>query len=101
MTKALVLALFATAGFGLAAPFLVESSAWVNPSSYTVTTFASGLNFPQSMVSLGGGYLLAGTTEPNPSISGDFGYYLGSGRVQLFQDGNNDGVADGAGVVVG
>jgi PEP-CTERM motif len=69
----------------------------VNPSSFRVTTFASGLNYPVSMARLSDGSILVATTTPAPNGGNFFG---GSGQLVRLVDANNDGVADGPGTVV-
>lgn len=67
------------------APFAVTTQ----PEKFRVTTFASGLNFPTQMKSLGDGSLLVATSVPNT------GFFDSVGSLVRLVDGNHDGVADG------
>ena len=85
----------------LASPFLsIAGSLQISPSSgLTVTTFATGLDFPTSMTSLADGSLLVGTTTPPANTSAEFAYYFGSSELVRLASSSNNGVADSSTVV--
>jgi hypothetical protein len=67
------------------------------PAGIDVTTFASNLNFPTSLVPLSNGSVLIGATTP--AGTGNFtNFYTGSGQVLRFTQTN--GVADGPGTAI-
>src|SRR6185503_16934788 len=77
-----------------AAQFAVGGDPRVNPDDFRITTFASGLNFPTSLVRLPDGSILVATSNPSGS------YFNSTGAVLRFVDADGDGVADGPGAVV-
>src|SRR6266702_910961 len=58
-----------------AAQFTIGGDPRVNPNDFRITTFASGLNFP----------------------NGNGAYWLSSGELLRFTDTDNNGIADGPG----
>jgi len=79
-----------------AAPFTVGGSPLVHAEDFRVTTFATGLNYPDGMTVLSDGSLLVATSKPTDA-AGYFGAADGQ-LVRLF-DQNGDGVADGSQVL--
>jgi glucose/arabinose dehydrogenase len=77
----------------LAAPFAVGGDPSVQSGDFRVTTFASGLDFPNGMTRLSDGSFLIATTVPHDT-NGYFG--AASGQVVRLVDANGDGVADSA-----
>src|SRR5438045_794236 len=75
-----------------AAPFTVQGPG-VNSTEFRITTFASGLDFPLGMARLSDGSLLV-------AVSQGANFFNSTGKLLRFVDTNQDGVADGAGVVV-
>ena len=75
-----------------AAPFGVEGPG-VDASHFRVTTFAAGLDFPLGMATLSDGSLLVAISEGS-------NFFLTKGKLVRFVDANQDGVADGPGVVL-
>src|SRR5215211_1941588 len=69
----------------------------VDPLDFRVTTFASGLNYPEGMVQLADGSLVVGTSRP---LGGGTSIYNSAGDLLRFADTNRDGVADGPGAVL-
>src|SRR5262245_21862573 len=65
----------------LLSPFTVGGPG-VNPADFRITTFVSGLNYPDAMMTLSDGSLLVGVSNP------------GGGALLRFTDSNGDGVAD-------
>jgi glucose/arabinose dehydrogenase len=64
-------------------------------ANLTVTTFASGVNFPVGLAVLPDGSLLVGSSDPR------YGSYFGSvGQILRFVDADDDGVADGPPAIV-
>ncbi len=82
-------------GTALGVPFTLQGPG-VQPDEFRVTTFATGLNFPNGMASLPDGSLLVGVSNPNPGG----GLYDSTGELLRFVDANHDGVADGPGQVM-
>jgi glucose/arabinose dehydrogenase len=74
----------------LLSPFSVGGPG-VNPADFRITTFASGLNYPNGMLTLSDGSLLVGTSNP---VAGSSSYYDSTGELLRFTDTNGDGVAD-------
>jgi glucose/arabinose dehydrogenase len=75
-----------------AVPFTVQGPG-VNPANFRVTVFASGLDFPLGMARLPDGSLLIATSQGANLFSS-------TGGLQRFVDANDDGVADGPGMVL-
>ena len=48
----------------LLAPFTVGGDPSVNPADFRITTFVSGLNYPDAMLTLSDGSLLVGVSNP-------------------------------------
>src|SRR5688572_19433904 len=90
---AFLVVLIAGAGTA-AAQFAIGGDARVNPDDFRITTFASGLNFPTSLVRLPDGSILVATSNPSGS------YFNSTGTLLRFVDADGDGVADGPGAVV-
>src|SRR5947209_2422598 len=76
-----------------AAQFTIGGDPRVDPNDFRVTTFASGLNFPNGLARLSDGSILVATSNPN----GKFTYWASSGELLRFTDTNGDGIADGPG----
>jgi hypothetical protein len=77
-----------------AAPFTVGGSPFVHAQDFRITTFASGLNFPNGMTRLPDGSLLVSTSIPAAAASGGyFGPAVGQ-LVRLVDNGS--GTAIGA-----
>src|SRR5579883_2617710 len=74
----------------LLSPFTVGGPG-VNPADFRITTFASGLDYPNGMLTLSDGSLLVGVSNP---VAGSSSYYNSSGELLRFTDTNGDGVAD-------
>lgn len=70
-------------------PFAVTGPG-VNPADFRVTTFASGLNYPDGMLTLSDGSLLVGVSN----LVGGSAYTNSGGALLRFTDSNGDGVAD-------
>jgi glucose/arabinose dehydrogenase len=77
-------------------PFAIGGDPSVHPADFRITTFATGLNYPHSMVQLPDGSILVSTSDPVPGGN----YYASTGTLLRFVDSNGDGVADGPGQVV-
>src|SRR2546421_9247751 len=77
-----------------AAQFTIGGDPRVNPNDFRITTFATGLNFPNGLVRLSDGSILVATSNPSGS------FFNSSGTLLRFTDTNDDGIADGAGQVV-
>jgi glucose/arabinose dehydrogenase len=71
-------------------PFRLGGDPVVHPADFRVTTFASGLSFPHSMVPLADGSLLVGVSNPTGG-----NYFASTGQLVRLADADNDGVADG------
>ena len=76
-----------------AAQFTIGGDPRVNPADFRITTFASGLNFPNGLARLSDGSILVATSNPN----GNGAYWFSSGELLRFTDTNDDGIADGPG----
>src|SRR5437867_9388686 len=76
-----------------AAQFTIGGDPRVNPNDFRITTFASGLNFPNGLARLSDGSILVATSNPN----GNGAYWLSSGELLRFTDTDNNGIADGPG----
>ncbi len=77
-----------------AQPFTVQGPG-VNPADFRVTTFASGLYFPLGMTQLPDGSLLVTLVQnANFMSSGS------PGRLVRFTDTDDNGIADGAGIIL-
>ena len=75
------------------AQFTIGGDPRVNPSDFRITTFATGLNFPNGLARLSDGSILVATSNPN----GKGTYWASSGELLRFTDSNGDGIADGPG----
>src|SRR5918912_2170176 len=87
-----VLSLVAVANPAVA-QFTIGGDPRVNPNDFRITTFASGLNFPNGLAQLSDGSILVATSNPN----GKGTFWASSGELLRFTDNDNDGIADGAG----
>jgi len=97
----MILMVLATTLSPLEAGPLLISSPGGGAATLTMTTFASGLNYPIGMAVVAPGQVIVGTTTPDAALSGTaLGYLRGSGQLMKLTDANFDGVADGPGVVV-
>src|SRR5438552_17008359 len=76
-----------------AAQFSIGGDPRVDPNDFRITTFASGLNFPNGLARLSDGSILVATSNPN----GYGAYWFSSGELLRFTDTNDDGIADGPG----
>jgi glucose/arabinose dehydrogenase len=76
-------------------PFAIGGDPRVHPEDFRITVFASGSNYPYSMVQLADGSLLVGTSRPSGS-----NYYDSVGELIRLVDQDGDGVADGLGTVL-
>ena len=76
-----------------AAQFTIGGDPRVDPNDFRITTFASGLNFPNGLARLSDGSILVATSNPN----GNGAYWLSSGELLRFTDTDNNGIADGPG----
>src|ERR671936_2158646 len=76
-----------------AAQFTVGGDPRVNPNDFRITTFASGLNFPNGLARLSDGSILVATSNPN----GHGTYWASSGELLRFTDADGNGIADGPG----
>src|SRR5437762_1734925 len=76
-----------------AAQFSIGGDPRVDPNDFRITTFASGLNFPNGLARLSDGSILVATSNPN----GNGAYWLSSGELLRFTDTDNNGIADGPG----
>jgi glucose/arabinose dehydrogenase len=79
-----------------AAQFSIGGDPRVNPGDFEITTFASGLNFPNGLALLPDGSLLVATSTPGPPA----GFFTSSAELYRFVDSNGDGVADGPGTLM-
>src|SRR2546429_5755096 len=75
------------------AQFTIGGDPRVNPNDFRITTFATGLNFPNGLARLSDGSILVATSNPN----GNGAYWLSSGELLRFTDSDDDGIADGPG----
>ena len=71
------------------APFSVTGPG-VNPADFRITTFASGLNYPDGMLTLSDGSLLVGVSN----LEGSSTYARSGGELLRFTDTTGTGVAD-------
>src|SRR3989440_3260685 len=76
-----------------AAQFSIGGDPRVDPNDFRITTFASGLNFPNGLARLSDGSILVATSNP----MGRGTYWASAGELLRFTDTNNDGIADGPG----
>ena len=74
-------------------PFELGGDPRVDPSDFSVTTFAAGLDFPVGMAVLQDDSLLVGINTPPPGGS----YFGASGALLRLVDADDDGIADGPG----
>jgi hypothetical protein len=74
---------------GGGAPFTVTGPG-VNPSDFRITTFASGLNYPDAMLTLSDGSLLVGVSN----LVGSSTYASSGGELLRFTDTTGTGIAD-------
>jgi len=65
-----------------AAQFTIGGDPRVDPNDFRITTFASGLNFPNGLARLSDGSILVATSNPN----GKFTYWASSGGLLRFTD---------------
>src|SRR5262245_2007416 len=79
-----------------AAQFTVGGDPRVYPNDFRITTFASGLNYPNGLARLSDGSILVATSNPNGSGT----FFASSGALLRFTDTNGDGAADGPGQVM-
>jgi glucose/arabinose dehydrogenase len=78
-----------------AQPPAIVSAPGVNSLAFRVTTFATGLHFPQSMQQLSDGSILVGTSNPT---GGSF--WSSTGELIRLVDADKNGVADGPGTLL-
>jgi hypothetical protein len=71
-------------------PFSVGGDPSVNPADFRITTFASGLNYPDGMLVLSDGSLLVGVSN----LEGSSTYANSGGELLRFTDSTGTGVAD-------
>jgi glucose/arabinose dehydrogenase len=76
-----------------AAQFTIGGDPRVNPNDFRITTFATGLNFPNGLARLSDGSILVATSNPN----GNGAFWFSSGELLRFTDTDNNGIADGPG----
>jgi glucose/arabinose dehydrogenase len=76
-------------------PFTIGGAPFVDPHDFRITTFATGLNFPYSMVQLSDGSLLLATSRP-----AEGNLFESTGELLRLVDADHDGVADGPGTVL-
>jgi hypothetical protein len=76
-------------------PFTIGGAPFVDPHDFRITTFATGLNFPYSMVQLSDGSLLLATSRP-----AEGNLFDSTGELLRLVDADHDGVADGPGTVL-
>jgi len=101
LLRALVVVLAAALStFATAVPaftqFTIGGDPRVNPNDFRITTFASGLNYPNGLARLSDGSILVATSNPNGSGM----FFASSGALLRFTDTNGDGIADGPGQVM-
>jgi glucose/arabinose dehydrogenase len=89
---AAVLSIFAVAD-PVAAQFTIGGDPRVNPNDFRITTFATGLNFPNGLAQLSDGSILVATSNPN----GKGTFWASSGELLRFTDNDQNGIADGPG----
>lgn len=78
-----------------ASPLLLGDHLPVSSTTFRVTVFASGLDFPMGLVAMPDGSLLVGTSVP---VYG--GYFGSTGEILRLTDADGDGVADDEGTVL-
>ena len=78
------------------AQFTIGGDPRVDPNDFRITTFASGLNYPNGLAQLSDGSILVATSNPNGTST----FFASSGALLRFTDTNGDGVADGPGQVM-
>jgi glucose/arabinose dehydrogenase len=78
------------------AQFTIGGDPRVNPNDFRITTFASGLNYPNGLARLSDGSILVATSNPN----GTGRFFASSGALLRFTDTDGDGIADGPGQVM-
>jgi glucose/arabinose dehydrogenase len=78
------------------AQFTIGGDPRVDPNDFRITTFASGLNYPNGLARLSDGSILVATSNPNGTQS----FFASSGALLRFTDTNGDGIADGPGQVM-
>jgi hypothetical protein len=78
------------------AQFTIGGDPRVNPNDFRITTFASGLNYPNGLARLSDGSILVATSNPNGSGT----FFASSGALLRCTDTNRDGIADGPGQVM-
>ena len=93
--KALGFALCLSAAGAHADPLTLGGDSRVDPEQFRITTFASGLDYPTSMLTLADGSLLVATSRPASSS-----FFNSTGELLRFVDGDGDGVADGPATVL-
>jgi glucose/arabinose dehydrogenase len=76
-------------------PFAIGGDPRVHPEDFRITAFASGLNYPYSMVQLADGSILVGTSRPAGTT-----YFNSTGELLRLTDADGDGVADGPGTIL-
>jgi glucose/arabinose dehydrogenase len=76
-------------------PFTIGGAPFVDPRDFRITTFATGLNYPYSLVELSDGSLLVGTSRP-----AEGSLFVSTGELLRLVDADHDGVADGPGTVL-
>src|SRR5881628_3673600 len=76
-----------------AAQFSIGGDPRVNPNDFRITTFATGLNFPNGLARLSDGSILVATSNPN----GGGTFWVSSGELLRFTDNDQNGIADGPG----
>jgi glucose/arabinose dehydrogenase len=76
-------------------PFAVGGSPLVNPDDFRITAFATGLDYPYTLLQLSDGSLLVGTSR-----STDGSFFYSTGELLRLVDADHDGVADGPGTVL-
>src|SRR5262245_59062083 len=79
-----------------AAQFTVGGDPRVYPNDFRITTFASGLNYPNGLARLSDGSILVATSNPNGSST----FFASSGALLRFTDTDGNGIADGPGQVM-
>ncbi len=84
--------MIAAAGSATASAQILPIEGPVNPARFRVTSFATGLNFPQGMVQLADGSILVATSDPNSPGSG---YYATTGKLLRLVDPALTGIASG------
>jgi len=75
-----------------AAPFSIQGPG-VNSSDFRITVFATNVYYPLGMVQLSDASLLVATSQGNS-------FWSSTGQIVRFTDTNQDGIADGAGMIL-